>query len=219
MSCGYSVKRQGLLDRECECAKHGRRRDCTFQNACYKLTVAFPELLGLLPENAVRSTRYQLIAIAIIALAQSGCGTMHNLMADPDGEPPDAPRVMMFGGPGICMPFGGVARSALLGFGGTPLGVSTAIGSGVGIVSGEDPKEGFTRIGLGMRMAGAGLIAIADTPLSLAGDLVTWPIAYAREKRHPWATWWSSDPGIGRLLFGAAPTTDDQKTRKDQASQ
>jgi hypothetical protein len=166
----------------------------------------------------VRAGHYHLIAIAVVALAQSGCGTIHNLMADP-GDSPIARSTLMSGGPGVCAPFGGVARSALLGFGGTPAGLGVVIDSGIGIVSAGDPNEGFTRLGAGLRLAGAGLIAIADTPLSLAGDVATWPIAYAREKQHPWATWWSSDPGISRLLIGSPITTNDKKSDEAQRIQ
>ncbi len=69
----------------------------------------------------------------------------------------------------------------------------------VGIVSGNiaiaqgDFGPGFTEVGQGLLLTGAGVIAIVDTPLSLAGDIVTLPIAYARSKEHRWATWWGEE--------------------------
>jgi hypothetical protein len=174
-----------------------------------------------LPENAVGVSRYHLIAISLIALAQSGCGTMHNLMAPPEGDRSQPREIGLADGPGICVPFGGVMRSAVLGFCGTPFGVSTVIASGIDLVGGGDPKQ-FEHMGAGMRLAGAGLIAIADTPLSLVGDLATWPLAYARETQQPWATWWKSEPGscpIHRMFVGSSSKEEDKKPRKDETSQ
>jgi hypothetical protein len=165
----------------------------------------------ILAENAVSAVRFHLVAIAVIALAQSGCGTMHNLMAHPKNEPREEPYEGLGSGPGDCVPFGGVARSAVLGFFGTPTGISVMIGEGIGIVEGDDTALALQRIGNGMMLAAAGLIAIADTPLSLAGDVVTWPVANARETQQPWATWWRTDPGVSRILFGAASPRDDKK--------
>lgn len=33
-------------------------------------------------------------------------------------------------------------------------------------------------------------ILVVDTPFSFLGDLVTLPVAQARQKGAPWATWW-----------------------------
>jgi len=40
-----------------------------------------------------------------------------------------------------------------------------------------------------------GLGALIDIPLSLAGDVVTLPIAYGRYKKASWATWWGEQDG------------------------
>jgi hypothetical protein len=38
-------------------------------------------------------------------------------------------------------------------------------------------------------------ILAVDTPLSLMADVLTWPIAQARQRKEPWATWWGDqDP-------------------------
>ena len=59
--------------------------------------------------------------------------------------------------------------------------------------------SGFQQIGYGMFLTSAGLVAIADSPLSLAGDILTLPVAYARANEYSWATWW------GERSFVVAP--------------
>jgi len=123
----------------------------------------------------------------------AGCGTLHNLAA-----PPEYPGI----GPCTCLPFGGVIRSGTLGTMGTFSGVAGTVES-FGTL--ESPYY--------MAYTGACLVALADVPVSLAGDIVTLPIAFARANNAPWATWWgqqsvrfipmeSKDPTI---VEGAAP--------------
>jgi hypothetical protein len=134
------------------------------------------------------SSRIRILAFVFLAL--TGCGTFHNLK--------DAPNGTLFMGTGCCYPFGGVGRSALLAGLGTPMGLGMVINGDIAITEG-DFGPGFQQVGEGLLLTSAGLLAIADTPLSLAGDLLTFPIAYARSKEYPWATWWGEpftrDPG------------------------
>jgi hypothetical protein len=66
-------------------------------------------------------------------------------------------------------------------------GVLVALGVLGGV---ENPPEGIV---YGTGFAAAGLWSLAvDAPLSLVGDVVTFPIAYARSQRAPWAMWWGS---------------------------
>jgi hypothetical protein len=127
--------------------------------------------------------------IGLGLLFATGCGTLHNLDA-----PPVAPPLKALGvcsGQGCCLPFGGVARSGLFACG-VPVGISAVVQGELSLLRGDDPKDGLRSIGSGMLLTGAGLVALADTPISLAGDLVTWPVAYARQHEQPWATWWQS---------------------------
>ncbi len=111
----------------------------------------------------------------------SGCGTFHNLK-----DPPTGP---MFIGAGCCYPFGGTVRSGILAFMGPPYGLVEIINGNNSLLKGEF-RPGFEQIGHGMLMTATGLGAIVDTPFSLAGDIVSFPIAYARSREYPWATWW-----------------------------
>jgi hypothetical protein len=142
--------------------------------------------------------------LAFTVLAATGCGTFHNLDDSPNGP--------LYLGMGCCYPFGGVARSSLLAVMGPPTGV-------VGIIEGDTLlcqgkfAEGFEQIGQGLFLGSAGLIAIADAPLSLAGDVLTFPIAYARSREYPWATWWGKEPvHISDATFAPAKDVADQKT-------
>jgi hypothetical protein len=69
------------------------------------------------------------------------------------------------------------------------MGLAGVLSGNIAICRGEF-GDGFEQIGEGLCMSSAGLIAVADTPLSLAGDILTLPIAYGRSKEYPWATWW-----------------------------
>lgn len=48
----------------------------------------------------------------------------------------------------------------------------------------------------------AAVVLGVDVPLSLAGDVVTYPIARARKDGQPWATWWGEQ----------APANDTEAT-------
>ncbi len=112
---------------------------------------------------------------ATLACLPGGCGTIHNLKAPPQ---PCLPAMY----PTTCFPFGGVTRSAMLGYAGTVIG-GFSVGGAVVTMKSEEilPAAGLMGLGLG---------ALVDTPLSLVGDIVTLPIAYARSKGARWATWW-----------------------------
>lgn len=129
----------------------------------------------------MRASRIAVFLIAITSLA--GCGTIHNL------KDPDPANGTMFIGGGVCYPMGGCTRSGLLALIGTPMGMVQVIQGNVDIARGEF-ATGFEQVGSGLMLTGTGLGAIVDTPLSLAGDIVTYPLAYGRYHRYPWATWW-----------------------------
>src|SRR5262245_58173802 len=138
--------------------------------------------------------------------ASAGCGTMHNLFAPPEGLPG---TISLPSGVGRCVPFGGVGRSALLAMIG-PVGGSVGVIDGdTKLVRGESLKDRMATIGAGLWLAGCGLGAIVDTPLSLAGDIVTFPIAYARYKHHPWATWWGVETHGGCWLGRLWPVPEE----------
>jgi uncharacterized protein YceK len=120
-----------------------------------------------------------------VAFLQTGCGTVWNLEAPP---PPGLPCIEI--GPSTCFPMGGVTRSACLGMIGIPIGLATGI-------AGDSLEDR----GNGLLLAGAATVSLIDVPLSLVGDLVTLPVAYARYQGAPWATWWGeqakSRTGLG----------------------
>jgi hypothetical protein len=123
--------------------------------------------------------RCPLLIIAILGLVVSGCGTFMNLKSAP-------PEVA---GPCIvceteCVPFGGTIRSGLLAVVGTECGAAGLITGAGSHVSTLDAAGLF----------GLGVGALIDTPISFAGDIITLPVAIARWKNVPWATWWG-DPG------------------------
>jgi hypothetical protein len=148
-------------------------------------------LQDLFGVKTMRSYGYYMIVASLICVAQVGCGTLHNLHAPPveqrgfDGT--------LGSGSGICVPFGGVARSGLMGLVYAPAGISELINGELGIIQRDSASEGIARIGNGMVMTATGLVALMDTPLSLAGDVVSLPIAIARHQEQPWATWWGKD--------------------------
>ena len=119
--------------------------------------------------------------MAFFLMLLTGCGTMFNLY--------DCPKGTMFCGTGSCYPFGGVTRSGFLAIAGPPIGVCGVIQGNIAIAKG-DFGEGFESVGMGILVASAGLVAIVDTPVSLAGDILTLPVVHARCNEHPWATWW-----------------------------
>jgi uncharacterized protein YceK len=145
--------------------------------------------------------RPALLLAACLGCLGSGCGTVVNLTAPPVSGRPDFV-------PTECSPFGGVTRSALLGVGSLGLGL-------LGI-----PKSGCAEeLGGWAMWTGAGLVALVDTPLSLAGDVVTLPIAYARQQGAPWATWWgdqadSAKPEPGKKASVSETSTDTSEPTK-----
>src|SRR5262249_12229058 len=133
-------------------------------------TVTEDEMVGL---------RFAILTLTLFAT--SGCGTLFNLTAPPKGMPCI--------GPSTCFPLGGLTPSTFCGLCGPPAGLGGMVYGDILVVTGQF-KEGFQTLGISAAYAGAGFIALADIPLSLGGDLVTFPIAYARYKEYPWATWW-----------------------------
>jgi hypothetical protein len=125
----------------------------------------------------------------------------------------------MFIGAGATYPFGGTVRSGLLAFMGPPIGVTEVITGNVALTQGEF-GDGLRQVGHGMFITAAGLGAIVDTPLSLAGDIVTFPVAYARSKEYPWATWWGAksfriEPAFTPAPEGADKRVDESKKASD----
>ena len=125
----------------------------------------------------------RILPVAVL-LCLAGCGTFYNLKAPPrsDLENIGPSTCLPVGGKvrsGATLPFGGVLRSTMLGCLGPPSGIAAMAGGDVG----EEGRVGPAWFGLGV-------LAWADVPLSLAGDVLTLPIAYARSNGEPWATWW-----------------------------
>lgn len=135
-------------------------------------------------------SRFGFLPVAAITL--TGCGTFCNLKDRPTGP--------TFVATGSCNPFGGVARSALFAFAGPPTGLYKIVDGNIAILNGNI-GPGFEEIGSGLLLTSNGLIAIVDTPLSLGGDILTFPIAYARSHEYPWASWW------GEKSFHMLPPT------------
>jgi len=112
-----------------------------------------------------------LMLVVCAACLSSGCGTLVNLNAPPPAADPES-RVTP------CFPFGGVTRSAWL--------------SGLAVM---DVCQPGGDLGLGGALC-VGLLALMDTPLSLAGDVLTLPVAFARQQGASWATAWGFRSGI-----------------------
>jgi hypothetical protein len=142
-------------------------------------------------EKLMRKSHLQVALMGVMTCASAGCGTLHNLDAPSKLSEPRA----AFAGPGTCVPFGGVARSGLLGWAGVTIGPWAVIDGDWELLKGN-ASDGFEKIGNGLWLTGVGLVSLADTPVSLAADFVTWPIAHAREQQHPWATWWGSENDV-----------------------
>jgi uncharacterized protein YceK len=130
----------------------------------------------------MRASRFTLLAVVLST--QTGCGTFHNLK-----DPPDGP---MFMGTGATYPLGGTVRSGLLAIMGPPCGLAGVVEGNKALIRGEF-EPGLKHLKEGLLLTAAGLGAIVDTPLSLAGDIVTLPVAYARSKEYRWATWWNDN--------------------------
>ena len=121
-----------------------------------------------------------LMGTAFAALAGlAGCGTVHNLKSPSTVDP----SAITMGLPCTCTPFGGVLRSGMLGLGGTQVG-------GASILFGDISDSSVSLLALG-------ILAWPDVPLSLVGDVITYPVAYARSKGEPWATWWGECGSTG----------------------
>jgi uncharacterized protein YceK len=119
--------------------------------------------------------------LPLLLFTVTGCGTFKNLKDPSDGT--------VFICDGCCYPFGGVTRSGTLAVMGPPIGLGGVISGNIALTQG-DFGSGFEQIGNGTYLTAAGLLAIADTPLSLVGDVLTFPLAYARSNGYSWATWW-----------------------------
>jgi hypothetical protein len=177
-----------------------------------KLLYATALLLSRLPalaiaRNGATMRSSQIIFLAFVVLAVTGCGTFYNLE--------DSPKGPLFVGTGCCYPFGGVTRSGLLAVMGPPAGLAGVVSGNMAISQGEF-GDGFQQIGQGLFLTSAGLIAIADTPLSLAGDILTFPIAYARSKEYSWATWWG-EKSMSISDSAPAPASDGIEKKIDSA--
>jgi hypothetical protein len=146
--------------------------------------------------------------MAWVIPALAGCGTLCNLQ--------DSPGMQNLAvGTGACYPFGGAVRSGLLAVMGPPSGLEEMIEGDLAVCRGEF-ESGFQQIGRGVFVTSAGVGAIVDVPLSLAGDILTLPIAYARSKEYRWATWWGEkrlQPKSGT----PAPETDPDASKAPSA--
>lgn len=162
-----------------------------FSRACSLEYLPFPFPV---PESkAVRRLAFSLVAAFVSATA--GCGTCANLTAPP---PERAPSLSI--GITDCRTFGGVGRSL---FGGV---VCTAFGP---LSHSDEIGRGGLVKGAGTTLGGIYLLVI-DTPLSLVGDIVTYPIARARRDQEPWALSWgdlgSDDPLAWRRAVDGVTT-------------
>jgi hypothetical protein len=99
-------------------------------------------------------------SFAVVFCLLAGCGTVLNVQSK--GGPPTP-----FGG---CIPFGGVARSG-----------ATSLGLAVGAVAMTCAAA---------VCAGGAVIAAVDAPISLVGDVVTFPLTYSYWRGEPWAKEW-----------------------------
>ena len=123
----------------------------------------------------MRSMRLLMGTAFATLVGLAGCGTVHNL---------NAPRLPVCTQDDMttCVPFGGVMRTGSLALYGELLGVSYLL----------DDK-----VAEGGKFFALGVLAWVDIPLSLAGDVVTFPVAYARSKGEPWASWWNECGSTG----------------------
>jgi hypothetical protein len=127
----------------------------------------------------MQSFRFGFLAFVIPFCA--GCGTFHNLKSQPDGQ--------SYMGFGECRPFNGVIQSTVAACILPPAGLSKVIEGDKAVFKGDFDK-GFDKIGDGLYCLSIGVLAWPDMPLSLCGDIVTYPLAYARSKQYPWALKW-----------------------------
>jgi hypothetical protein len=166
----------------------------------------FSRIPGMaIARNGATMRSSQFVFPPLVLLALSGCGTFYNLK-----DPPNGP---MFMGTGSCYPFGGVVRSGLLAVMGPPCGLGNVISGNIAICQG-DFSSGFEQIGNGICLTSAGLVAVADTPMSLAGDILSFPAAYARSKEYSWATWWG-EKSVHDPTSPPAPEADGCNKKMD----
>jgi uncharacterized protein YceK len=131
--------------------------------------------------------RVSRILAPILFVGLTGCGTVNNLKAHPEAVGMFCPTPF---------PMGGVTRSALLATLGPPFGFAGMSQGTAKIVKG-DFKEGAEAWTTGAKLFCFGIGAWVDVPLSLVGDVVTLPLAYARMKAYPWAmSWGDQKPNV-----------------------
>jgi hypothetical protein len=128
-----------------------------------------------------------LLLSAALACGPGGCGTATNLWSPPESLPTT--------GPTTCYPFGGITRSVFVG------GLMVAEGLDHAV---NNLGNGGLVTAAGMTVAGT-LVFAVDGPLSLAGDLLTLPVAYARSEKAPWATWWGEQTTAAPFQDGGQP--------------
>lgn len=116
------------------------------------------------------------ILFGMMAFCNAGCGTLVNLNAPPPDKAP--PQCMV---PASCTPFGGVLRSGMGGIFLPVIGLAS-------VPSDEIGKGGIIK-GAAVSVAGVYML-IVDTPMSLVGDVITFPLACARSNGQPWALIW-----------------------------
>ena len=150
------------------------------------------------------STRF--LCVVFILPALTGCGTIHNLK-----DPPDGPAFL---GTGVCYPGGGVVRTGLLATMGPAVGVAETLEGTQTFCKGQY-REGAKKAGHGVLFTLAGLGAWLDLPLSVAGDILTLPVAYARQKQYPWATTWGKKRTPASTIPEPSMPTEGQTVMDD----
>lgn len=140
--------------------------------------------------------------LAIFTAFTTGCGTLVNLHDSPKHQP-----MMMV--PQSTIPMGGTLRSTVVAVVGTPLSFSGAMQNTKALVTGKydgDLKSFLTPVAA-MPLC---MLGFVDIPLSLVGDIVTLPIAFARMNEHQWATWWGKESVETKLIpHEPVPEKDD----------
>jgi hypothetical protein len=149
--------------------------------------------------NIMRPHFSVLLFAAVLACLPAGCGTMWNLTSPP---PSKATEVNVFT---TCQPFGGVSRSFIFGM--------LCMG---GVVNPSFDKLGEGELFMRAIAVAAGTVIFAvETPLSLAGDVMTLPIVCARQQELHWATWWGEQGG---KIIPATEARDPTETPATQAT-
>ncbi len=119
--------------------------------------------------------RHALLALAVLALGNAGCGTVMNLSTPPTpvkdketGEITEPSYV-----------FGGVRHSVEVGVGGVAGGTMFLCTSPFFLI--VPPMSALTA-GTGAGLFACGVVSLINVPFSLAGDVVTLPLALHREQ-------------------------------------